>query len=134
LYYFFKFYNAKMGRSYKLYVSKIQLDVFKIPLEEGGAIFDLLCTGVNGEQFIIEVQRSKQDNFKKRAIFYTSRLISEQAPRGKRSAWDYAVREVYLVALLDGFSLEDMPPAAYTLLHRSPRPGAYGKGHIPGSR
>jgi hypothetical protein len=44
-----------MGRSYKLYVSKIQLDVFKIPLEEGGAIFDLLCTGVNGEQFIIEV-------------------------------------------------------------------------------
>jgi hypothetical protein len=36
---------------------------------------------VNGEQFIIEVQRSKQENFKKRAIFYTSRLImiSEQA-------------------------------------------------------
>ena len=82
-------------------------------LEEGGAIFDLLCTGMNGEQFIIEVQRPKQDNFKKRAIFYTSRLISEQAPGGKRSAWDYAVREVYLVALLDGFSPEDTPPAAY---------------------
>lgn len=81
--------------------------------DEGGAIFDLLCTGVNGEQFIIEVQRSKQENFKKRAIFYTSRLISEQAPKGKRSEWDYAIREVYLIALLDGFSLEDTPPTAY---------------------
>jgi predicted transposase/invertase (TIGR01784 family) len=25
--------------------------------EEGAAIFDLLCTGANGEQFLIEIQR-----------------------------------------------------------------------------
>ena len=82
-------------------------------LTEGGAIFDLLCTGENGEQFIIEVQRSKQSNFKKRALFYTSRLISGQAPKGKRAEWNYDVREVYLVALLDGFTLEDTPETAY---------------------
>lgn len=52
---------------------------------EGGAIFDLLCTGTGGERFIIEVQRSKQDNFKQRALFYTSRLISEQAPERESS-------------------------------------------------
>lgn len=50
-------------------------------VNEGGAIFDLTCTGNDGEQFISEVQRGKQGNFKQRAIFYTSRLINEQAPR-----------------------------------------------------
>lgn len=46
-------------------------------VNEGGAIFDLTCTGNDGEQFIIEVQRGKQGNFKQRAIFYTSRLVTE---------------------------------------------------------
>src|ERR1700748_332079 len=45
--------------------------------EEGAAIFDLSCTGDQGEVFIIEVQRAKQGNFKERALFYTSRRISD---------------------------------------------------------
>lgn len=61
---------------------------------EGGVIFDLLCTGDQGEQFIIEVQRGKQENFKQRALFYASRLISDQAPRGKEG---------------EGIILEDSP-------------------------
>jgi predicted transposase/invertase (TIGR01784 family) len=72
---------------------------------DGTAIFDLLCTGADGEQFLIEVQRGRQGNFKERALFYTSRLISDQAPKGKRNAWDYHVAEVYLVALLEDFTL-----------------------------
>lgn len=76
-------------------------------LDEGGAIFDLVCTGTDGEKFIIEVQRARQENFEKRALFYTSRLISNQAPKGRRSAWGYAITEVYLVALLDGFTISD---------------------------
>ncbi len=75
-------------------------------VNEGGAIFDLTCTGNDGEQFIIEVQRGKQGNFKQRAIFYTSRLVSEQAPKGRRSEWAYDVKEVYLIALLEDFSLD----------------------------
>ncbi len=80
---------------------------------EGGVIFDLTCTGNDGERFIIEVQRGKQENFKQRALFYTSRLISEQAPRGKRSEWNCDVKEVYLVALLEDFDLEGSPENEY---------------------
>ena len=72
--------------------------------DEGAAIFDLLCTGINGEQFLIEVQRGRQGNFKERALFYTSRLISDQAPKGRRSEWAYNLTEVYLVALLEDFT------------------------------
>src|SRR5277367_4553342 len=69
--------------------------------DEGGAIFDLLCTGEKGERFLIEVQRGRQGLFKERAVFYTSRLISEQAPKGGRSTWAYNITEVYLIALLE---------------------------------
>lgn len=74
--------------------------------DEGAAIFDLLCTGANGEQFLIEVQRGRQGYFKERALFYTSRLISDQAPKGNRRAWGYNLTEVYLIALLEDFTLE----------------------------
>jgi len=74
-------------------------------------IFDILCTGKNGEQFIIEMQRGKQHNFKDRTVFYTSRLINEQLPKGK-SNWNVQLKEVYLIAILE-FNLEDHLPASY---------------------
>ena len=81
--------------------------------DEGAAIFDLLCTGDKGEYFLIEIQRAKQGFFKERALFYTSRLISEQAPRGKRTAWSYNIAEVYLVAVLEDFTLSDTAEDTY---------------------
>ena len=81
--------------------------------DEGAAIFDLLCTGEKGEQFLIEVQRGRQGNFKERALFYTSRLISDQAPKGWRSEWAYNLTEVYLVALLEDFTLQISPGREY---------------------
>ena len=81
--------------------------------DEGAAIFDLLCTGDKGEQFLIEVQRGRQGFFKERALFYTSRLISGQAPKGSRSAWAYNIAEVYLIALLEDFTVEDSPANEY---------------------
>ncbi|HWW38714.1 Rpn family recombination-promoting nuclease/putative transposase [Pedobacter sp.] len=69
--------------------------------EEGSAIFDLLCTGDQGEKILIEVQNGRPVNFKKRAIFYTSRLISEQAPKGEMDKWKYDITEVYFLAILD---------------------------------
>jgi predicted transposase/invertase (TIGR01784 family) len=62
--------------------------------------FDLLCTGENGEQFIIEMQRAEQRNFSDRAVFYTSRLINEQLPKGE-SHWNIELKEVYLIAILE---------------------------------
>ena len=81
--------------------------------DEGAVIFDLLCTGNNGERFLIEVQRAKQGYFKERALFYTSRVISDQAPKGKRNTWHYDIAEVYLIALLEDFTLEDSPEDSY---------------------
>jgi predicted transposase/invertase (TIGR01784 family) len=75
------------------------------------AVFDLLCTGDNGEQFIVEMQRGKQAFFKERAVFYTSRLISEQMPKGKKG-WSYTLQEVYFIALLE-FILEDHDDEQY---------------------
>jgi predicted transposase/invertase (TIGR01784 family) len=81
--------------------------------DEDAAIFDLLCTGDKGERFIIEIQRGRQGYFKERALFYTSRLISDQAPKGKRSEWAYYLTEVYLVALLEDFTLQVSPAHEY---------------------
>jgi predicted transposase/invertase (TIGR01784 family) len=81
--------------------------------EEGTVIFDLLCTGDKGERFLIEVQRGKQGRFKERALYYTSRLISDQAPRGKRAEWAYDIDEVYLVAILENFTIEGSPADKY---------------------
>ncbi|MES2456127.1 MAG: Rpn family recombination-promoting nuclease/putative transposase [Bacteroidota bacterium] len=69
--------------------------------EEARAVFDLLCTGDQGERFIIEVQHTKPVNFKKRGIYYTSRLISEQAVKGQINIWQYDITEVYFVAVLE---------------------------------
>jgi len=73
--------------------------------------FDLLCTGKDGEQFIIEMQRAEQRNFRDRSVFYTSRLINEQLPRGS-SHWDIELKEVYLIAILD-FNFNDSAPDRY---------------------
>lgn len=73
----------------------------------GSVILDLTCTAGNGERFIIEVQRSSQFNFKRRMLYYGSKLIADQAPKGGRKSWAYNISEVYVIALLDGFPMPD---------------------------
>lgn len=75
--------------------------------ETGTVIFDLTCTADNGEQFIIEVQRSSQVNLKRRMLYYGSKLIADQAPKGNRKEWNYAVTEVYVIVLMEGFAMPD---------------------------
>ena len=62
--------------------------------------FDLLCTGQDGEQFIIEMQRKMQSHFMDRCMYYASRIISEQAPDSGED-WNYTIKGVYLIAILD---------------------------------
>jgi len=73
--------------------------------ELGSVILDLTCTASNGGRFIIEVQRSSQFNFKRRMLYYGSKLIADQAPKGSRKSWAYHISEVYVIALLDGFPM-----------------------------
>jgi len=51
----------------------------------GSVIFDLTCTGDDGSQFLIEVQRTNQSQLKRRMLYYSSKLIVDQAPKGRRS-------------------------------------------------
>ncbi len=67
------------------------------------AIFDVFCTDEKNNNFIVELQRSKQKYFKDRALYYTSFPIQEQAHRGD---WDYELRKVFFVGILD-FVMDD---------------------------
>lgn len=62
------------------------------------AIFDLYCTGDNGERFIVEMQKAKQNYFKDRSVFYASFPIQEQAKKGD---WNFRLDPVYSVGILD---------------------------------
>ncbi len=75
------------------------------------SIFDLQCTGKDGQQFIIEVQRIYQQFFIDRAIYYTSKLIHNQGPKGN-AKWDFKLQEVYFIGILD-FEMEGSNEKTY---------------------
>ncbi|WP_207532711.1 Rpn family recombination-promoting nuclease/putative transposase [Desertivirga arenae] len=72
--------------------------------EEKRVIFDLSSRGSNGEHFLIEMQRTRQAFFKDRSIYYASRLIQRQLPKGRASN-NYELPEVYFIAILE-FKME----------------------------
>ena len=74
--------------------------------EQGAVIFDLLCTGDQGEKFLIEVQREKQKHFSHRAYVYGSRLVSGLVPDGDRTEWRYQIPETYIISILENFSID----------------------------
>ncbi|MCK5809902.1 MAG: PD-(D/E)XK nuclease family transposase [Cocleimonas sp.] len=67
------------------------------------AIFDVYCTDENNNNFIVELQRSKQKYFKDRSLYYTSFPIQQQSKRGD---WDYRLKKIFFVGILD-FTLDD---------------------------
>jgi predicted transposase/invertase (TIGR01784 family) len=62
------------------------------------AIFDLYCENERGEKFIVELQKTKQNFFKDRSVYYSTFPIREQA---KRADWDYELKAVYTIGILD---------------------------------
>lgn len=68
------------------------------------AIFDLYCENERGEKFIVELQKSKQNFFKDRALYYSTFPIQEQAQKGE---WNYELKAVYIIAILDFVFDED---------------------------
>lgn len=74
-------------------------------------IFDLHCRGSSGEYFIIEMQRIRQEYFKDRALYYTSRLIQRQLPKGKAFN-SYQLPEVFLIAFLE-FRMNELQQINY---------------------
>ena len=62
------------------------------------AIFDIYCQAENGDRFIVEIQKAKQNFFKDRSIYYSTFPIQEQALQGE---WDFNLTPVYTVGILD---------------------------------
>lgn len=71
-------------------------------INERRAIFDVYCTTEKDEHFIVEMQKAKQDNFRDRAIYYSSFAIREQGKKGSSTrTWDYQLAPVYVVGILN---------------------------------
>jgi len=62
-------------------------------------IFDLYCENEEGEKFIVEIQKVKQNYFKDRSLFYSTFPIQEQAVAGV--TWDFKLKAVYFIGILD---------------------------------
>ena len=62
------------------------------------AIFDIYCENEKGEKFIVELQKTKQNFFKDRTVYYSTFPIREQA---KRADWDFELKAIYTIAILD---------------------------------
>jgi len=58
----------------------------------------LYCENEKGEKFIVELQKTKQNFFKDRTVYYSTFPIREQA---MRADWDYELTAVYTIAILD---------------------------------
>jgi len=68
------------------------------------AIFDLYCENEKGEKFIVELQKSKQNFFKDRSLYYSTFPIREQA---KRADWNFELKAIYTIGILDFVFDED---------------------------
>jgi predicted transposase/invertase (TIGR01784 family) len=63
------------------------------------AIFDIYCRTEQGDRFIVEIQKAKQNFFKDRSVYYATFPIQEQAIKGE--GWNYELTAVYTVGVLD---------------------------------
>ncbi len=67
-------------------------------LTDRKAIFDIYCQGSDGDRFIVELQKAKQNFFKDRSLYYATFPIQEQALKGE---WNYKLAPVYAMGILD---------------------------------
>jgi hypothetical protein len=90
------------------------------------AIYDIYCQGLNGEYFIVELQKLKQNFFKDRTLFYATFPIQariarqvlsyEQEEQAKKGDWDYRLEPVYCIGVL-GFTFDDDKVGAKQVVH-----------------
>ena len=84
--------------------------------EDDRAIFDVYCEDADGVRFLVEMQNWSQHYFNKRAVYYSTYAIQDQATREKRHQlktlgkenWDYNYAPVYVVCFLS-FNMKRTP-------------------------
>jgi predicted transposase/invertase (TIGR01784 family) len=94
--------KEEQGRIVELnYIKTEQLGTTEVDRK---AIFDLYCENEKGEKFIVELQKTKQNFFKDRSVYYSTFPIREQA---KRAEWNFELKAVYTIGILDFVFDED---------------------------
>ena len=84
--------------------------------EDGCAVFDVYCENSDGVRFLVEVQNWSQRYFNKRAVYYSTFAIQDQANKEKRhqlktlgkDRWDYNYAPVFMVCFLN-FNMRRVP-------------------------
>ncbi len=98
------FLNDLLDIEYKIVdITYRNLEKLGLNILDRKAIFDIYCTDERGDNFIVELQRSKQKYFRDRSVYYTTFPIQEQSKRG---SWDYYLRRVYFIGILE-FKMDD---------------------------
>ena len=100
------FLNELLHKEEGKIVSLSYLKTERLGISESSrkAVFDLYCENEKGEKFIVELQKTKQEYFKDRSLYYSTFAITEQAVSGE---WNFNLKEVYVVAILDFVFEED---------------------------
>ena len=85
-------------------ISYLQNEQMGISEESRKAIFDIHCENDKGEKFIVELQKTKQEFFKDRTLYYSTFPITKQAiPED----WSFELKNVYTIAILNFVFDED---------------------------
>ena len=79
------------------------LEKLGVNIADRKAILDVYCKDSDGNRFIVELQRAKQNFFKDRSLYYTSFVIQEQAEKG---TWNYQLEPIYFIGILE-FELDN---------------------------
>lgn len=77
-------------------------------------ILELSCTSLNGEQFIVELQKVKQNYFKSRDAYYATFPRLAQAKQGNRG---HKLSAVYAIGILDFVFKEDRMENGRQVVH-----------------
>ena len=91
------------------------------------AIFDVYCEDSDGVRFLVEMQNWSQRYFNKRAVYYSTYAIQDQAAKEKRhqlktlgkDRWDYNYAPVYVVCFLS-FEMR-RPPRELEMIRQEER-------------
>ncbi|MCL2042164.1 MAG: Rpn family recombination-promoting nuclease/putative transposase [Bacteroidales bacterium] len=83
-------------------ITYLKTERLGISEESRKAVFDIYCENEKGEKFIVEIQKTKQEFFKDRTLYYTTFPI--EAVQGK---WSFELKAIYTIAILNFVFEED---------------------------
>ena len=92
------FLNALLPEAHIKDLTFKNTEQLSVTPDERKAVYDIYCENDKGEQFIVELQKAKQDYFMERTIYYSTFPISRQALKGD---WDYNLKAVFCIGILD---------------------------------